>query len=96
LEVFPDYPSCGQEVIIYRHEKFIEERKVFKIRGNMLFSWIFFFFQHIKCVVVGDGAVGKTSMLITYTKNEFPEEYVPTVSETTFFYFRDSQPLTIL
>ena len=34
--------------------------------------------KNIKCVVVGDGAVGKTCLLTTYAEGHFPHEYVPT------------------
>lgn len=32
----------------------------------------------MKCVVVGDGAVGKTCMLQTFSLGHFPKDYVPT------------------
>ena len=35
-----------------------------------------------KLVVVGDGECGKTCLLIVFSRDEFPDVYVPTVFET--------------
>jgi len=37
--------------------------------------------EGIKCVVVGDGAVGKTALIITYINDNFPHDYLPTVAD---------------
>jgi len=34
---------------------------------------------YVKCILIGHGNAGKTSLGITYGTNEFPSEYVPTV-----------------
>eukprot|EP00033_Pygsuia_biforma_P000418 GCRY01000499.1.p1 GENE.GCRY01000499.1~~GCRY01000499.1.p1 ORF type:complete len:198 (+),score=25.93 GCRY01000499.1:163-756(+) len=35
----------------------------------------------LKIITVGDGAVGKTSLLITFCRDDFPTDYIPTVFE---------------
>ncbi|XP_078534436.1 rho-related GTP-binding protein RhoH [Lissotriton helveticus] len=37
----------------------------------------------IKCVLVGDSAVGKTALLVRFTSETFPDAYRPTVYENT-------------
>ncbi|CAF0871598.1 unnamed protein product [Rotaria sordida] len=33
---------------------------------------------HITCVIIGDSGVGKSSLVVSYTTNDFPTKYVPT------------------
>ncbi|KAJ3639416.1 hypothetical protein Zmor_002777 [Zophobas morio] len=37
---------------------------------------------HKKIVVIGDGACGKTCLSVTFCKNEFPEDHIPTIYDT--------------
>ena len=52
--------------------------------------------ERVKCVVVGDAAVGKTCLLISYTTDQFPSEHVPTVFDQYAVTLQiDGQPFTL-
>ncbi|XP_067943537.1 uncharacterized protein [Watersipora subatra] len=50
--------------------------------------------KRIKCVLIGDGAIGKTSLIVSYTTNGYPTEYVPTAFDKyTAVVSVDEQPV---
>ncbi len=50
----------------------------------------------VKCVLIGDGAVGKTSLVVSYTTNGYPLQYVPTAFDNYSVVVRvDRNPIKI-
>ncbi|KAM3716366.1 Rho-related GTP-binding protein RhoU [Dirofilaria immitis] len=52
--------------------------------------------RHLKCVLVGDAAVGKTSLIVSYTTNGYPKQYIPTAFDNYSVLVRvDNQPIRL-
>ncbi|TGZ55013.1 hypothetical protein CRM22_010511 [Opisthorchis felineus] len=39
---------------------------------------------NIKCVLLGDSGVGKTSLVVSYTTNDYPSKHTPSAFDTFF------------
>ncbi|XP_051802192.1 rho-related GTP-binding protein RhoU-like isoform X2 [Acanthochromis polyacanthus] len=52
--------------------------------------------RKVNCVLVGDGAVGKTSLVVSYTTNGYPTEYTPTAFDNfTVMVVVDGKPVRL-
>lgn len=52
--------------------------------------------RDLKCVLVGDAAVGKTSLIVSYTTNGYPKKYMPTAFDNYSVLVRvDNQPIRL-
>ncbi|CAL8351357.1 unnamed protein product [Boreogadus saida] len=52
--------------------------------------------RRVNCVLVGDGAVGKTSLVVSYTTNGYPAEYIPTAFDNfTVMVVVDGEPVRL-
>ncbi len=36
----------------------------------------------IKCILIGESGVGKTSLVVSYTKDDYPAQHEPTALDT--------------
>jgi len=71
IDHIPLAPQCpiDPEPLAFHHR--LNGHNNYKIQQTKMFN--------MKCVTIGDGNVGKTSALISFATNNFPEDYCPTV-----------------